>query len=179
MRICLIRHGETDWNVRGIIQGLTDTELNERGVKQAQKCAEYLSNEKWDAVISSPLNRAKQTAKIIADQLDMKVQIMEEFIEKDYGRLAGLSLQQQVQLNTDKQTAVTRKHIFCGLEHLQLNKNRAKILLITHGDVIQLILSTLFSDGIFNSLVKNASLTEIEYQDDIWKVKSFNQTNHL
>lgn len=60
--ICLIRHGETDWNVLGKVQGRTDIPLNSTGIVQAEKCAELLKLSKWDVIITSPLKRAKETA---------------------------------------------------------------------------------------------------------------------
>ena len=55
MRLLLTRHGQTDWNVKGKIQGLTDIELNETGIKQAEDTREKLLNENIDVIISSPL----------------------------------------------------------------------------------------------------------------------------
>lgn len=68
LRILIIRHGETDHNVEGIIQGQLDTDLNEMGRKQAYLVAQSLANEHIDEVYSSPLKRAKDTAKAIVDQ---------------------------------------------------------------------------------------------------------------
>lgn len=68
MEICLVRHGETDWNKVGKIQGHTDIELNENGIRQAYACAEYLNNAPFELIITSPLKRAKQTAEIIAEK---------------------------------------------------------------------------------------------------------------
>lgn len=68
LRILIIRHGETDHNVQGIIQGQLDTDLNEIGKKQAFFVAKSLANEHIDEVYSSPLKRARDTAKAIVEQ---------------------------------------------------------------------------------------------------------------
>ncbi|PWN37277.1 phosphoglycerate mutase-like protein, partial [Meira miltonrushii] len=68
LRILIIRHGETDHNVQGIIQGQLDTDLNDIGRKQAHYVAQYLANEHIDEVYSSPLKRASDTAKAIVEQ---------------------------------------------------------------------------------------------------------------
>ena len=62
MRFFVIRHGETAWNVAGRIQGQQDTELNEKGLAQAELLGERLAGHKFEAVLTSPLARAKVTA---------------------------------------------------------------------------------------------------------------------
>ena len=62
MKLYIMRHGETAWNVEGRLQGQTDTELNENGVRLAKVTAEGLKNIPFDLGISSPLRRAKHTA---------------------------------------------------------------------------------------------------------------------
>lgn len=68
LRILIIRHGETDHNVQGIIQGQLDTDLNDMGRKQADYVGRYLANEHIDEVYASPLKRASDTAKAIVEQ---------------------------------------------------------------------------------------------------------------
>ena len=68
--ICLVRHGQTDWNFQEIIQGREDIPLNEVGKKQASQSAAALQAEAWDIIISSPLIRAQETAKKMQRQLD-------------------------------------------------------------------------------------------------------------
>ena len=58
--ICLVRHGQTDWNFQEIIQGREDIPLNEVGKKQASQSAAALQAEAWDIIISSPLIRAQK-----------------------------------------------------------------------------------------------------------------------
>ena len=67
MIIYLVRHGETDWNRAGRLQGQTDIELNEKGREQAEKLREKLSGAELDAAFSSSLARARQTRQIILD----------------------------------------------------------------------------------------------------------------
>lgn len=72
----LIRHGETDWNVEGRYQGQADPPLNERGLLQARELAERLDSIGLDILYTSPLQRAKQTAQVLADRL--KIPYFEE-----------------------------------------------------------------------------------------------------
>jgi len=65
----LFRHGETDWNREGRLQGHTDTPLNANGLAQAEALADSLRPHRLDAVVSSDLTRARTTAQIVADTL--------------------------------------------------------------------------------------------------------------
>ncbi len=65
MVIYLIRHGETDWNTKRLLQGATDIPLNQNGIEVAQLTAEGLCDVVFDVIFTSPLKRARQTAEII------------------------------------------------------------------------------------------------------------------
>lgn len=60
-KICLVRHGETEWNALGILQGKTDIPLYNKGINQARECGEFLKSGNWNVVVTCPLMRAKQT----------------------------------------------------------------------------------------------------------------------
>ncbi|MCR4335929.1 MAG: histidine phosphatase family protein, partial [archaeon] len=82
--------GQTDFNVQKRYQGLSQTPLNENGLRQAKKIAEILKNEDFDAAFSSPLKRAVQTAKeIVKPHKNLKLILREELRELDYGHLSG------------------------------------------------------------------------------------------
>ena len=89
--IMLIRHGDTDWNVKEIFRGRADIELNETGIKQAQLLAKYLGGVPIEAVYSSPLKRALKTAEIIAAFHNVDVMPSQELTDLDYGEWQGLS----------------------------------------------------------------------------------------
>lgn len=94
MRLFIVRHGETIWNVEGRFQGQQDTELNKNGLAQADKVAEYLAGHmagKFDAVITSPLARAAVTAEKIAKACRCeKVETERDFTEINHGDWEGL-----------------------------------------------------------------------------------------
>ena len=73
MRIYVTRHGQTEWNALGKLQGRKDIELNEVGREQAVKVRNKLKNEKIDIIISSTLKRAKETAKIINKEFNVDI----------------------------------------------------------------------------------------------------------
>lgn len=91
MRIFLLRHGETDWNLQGRCQGSTDIDLNERGKQQAREIAAALSAEKIHAIYSSDLKRALQTAAIIGGPHRLEVAVDGDFRELDHGAFEGLT----------------------------------------------------------------------------------------
>ena len=93
MRLLLVRHGETDWNAAGRIQGCTDTPLNARGRAQAAALAEKLrsSEERAEALYTSPLRRAAETAEIIGSALGLRPEPVEALREISFGVWEGCS----------------------------------------------------------------------------------------
>ena len=93
MRLLLVRHGETDWNAAGRIQGCTDTPLNARGRAQAAALAEKLrsSEERAEALYTSPLRRARETAAIVGAELALEPETVEALREISFGVWEGCS----------------------------------------------------------------------------------------
>ena len=67
MNLYVVRHGETIWNQERRVQGITDIPLTEEGIKSAEDLKELVGSLNIDVVISSPLSRARETAKILID----------------------------------------------------------------------------------------------------------------
>ena len=91
MQVLLVRHGATDWNLQGRCQGATDLDLNEVGVRQAERIASSLSQETVHGVYSSNLKRAQQTARLISLHHRLPVLIENDIRELDHGQLEGLT----------------------------------------------------------------------------------------
>lgn len=91
MQIVLVRHGATDWNLQGRCQGVSDRELSEIGVRQAEQLAVLLSSESIQAIYSSGLRRARQTAELISQPHNLTVMIEDNIRELDHGALEGLT----------------------------------------------------------------------------------------
>lgn len=85
----IVRHGQTEWNVLGKLQGSNDIPLNEKGEKQAQELAKKLNDISFDVAFSSDLLRAKRTAEIIVLEKQLAVQTTKILREKRLGSLEG------------------------------------------------------------------------------------------
>lgn len=93
MKILLVRHGETDWNVQKRIQGSTDIPLNETGIRQAEKLAETLAKRDTPirGIYTSRLKRAADTARIAAEKLGIEWMVLEGIEEINFGLWEGIS----------------------------------------------------------------------------------------
>lgn len=93
MKLILARHGETDWNVAKKIQGVTDTDLNENGLRQARELAAAVlaGDLEITAIYSSHLKRAAQTAAYVAEALNLPYHTMEALQELNFGKWEGNS----------------------------------------------------------------------------------------
>lgn len=92
MKLYLVRHGQTDWNLQDKIQGWADVPLNDAGIKQAERLRDQLHKKNIipDKVYASPLQRVRSTAKIITDG-KQQIIIDERLMERNVGELEGRS----------------------------------------------------------------------------------------
>src|SRR4030042_2749358 len=94
MQLILIRHGETLWNKEGRVQGTSDIELSDEGIRQARLLALSLKKHDIEAIHASSLKRAMQTAQIINEFHALEIQSHRELIEMDQGDFEGLSFKE-------------------------------------------------------------------------------------
>ena len=80
-----LRHGETDWNARGLSQGNVDIPLNETGIAQAQAAALLMRGKGVASIVSSPLSRARDTANMVGETLGLPVTIEHDLHEVSFG----------------------------------------------------------------------------------------------
>ena len=90
IELILIRHGETDWNVEKRVQGHLDIDLNAQGRRQAAALGDALRHQEFDAIVSSDLQRASNTAKAIAASHDIPITIDSGLRERCFGIFEGL-----------------------------------------------------------------------------------------
>ncbi|GGI14474.1 histidine phosphatase family protein [Gottfriedia solisilvae] len=185
--ICLVRHGQTDWNLNHIIQGREDIPLNETGKQQAYDSARFLSGEKWDTIITSPLSRAKETAMAIAEFTNID-QIIEDvrFVEREFGEASGKPVSEfhdhiyhdnVVGMETNE---LLIKRAFHALQDIaEIHKDK-RIVIVAHSHTIKAILHAIDPIKVpFQTVLKNACANYIEYKDGNWKIKAFNVSEHI
>ncbi|MEK4668771.1 histidine phosphatase family protein [Niallia sp. FSL R7-0271] len=185
--ICLIRHGETDWNSLGKIQGRTDIPLNSNGIRQAEQCRDYLKETSWDLIITSPLMRAKETAAIINESLNLPIVEMAEFIERSFGDAEGKTKEERQVLYPDMLYPNAEPYwelaerLKQGLADILQSYPQQKVLLVAHGAVIHTILRILSNEEITldNTYLTNACISNIHYKDSKWAIKDYNIVTHL
>lgn len=90
MKLYVMRHGQTDWNVLGKIQGISDTELNETGIKQAKEAKEKFNQLEIDLIFCSPLKRTRKTVEIINQDKQVPVFYENKIMERGFGDLEGV-----------------------------------------------------------------------------------------
>ncbi|HEY9230091.1 MAG TPA: histidine phosphatase family protein, partial [Gemmatimonadaceae bacterium] len=90
-RIILVRHGATEWNARDVYQGWEDIPLDTTGLAQAQALAELLASVEIDAAYTSPLVRARETARIVLGGRGVMPLVVRDLRELSYGRLTGMT----------------------------------------------------------------------------------------
>ena len=182
--ICIVRHGETDWNAQGRLQGREDIELNDSGRQQAHKIAAYLSCDHWDAVVSSPLKRAYETAQIIARMLSVsEIKVEEQITERDYGEASGLWPEKRRSLFPDgipgqEDFELLRQRAMSGLEKIVKDHIGKRIVVISHGALTNSILYSLSGGefGSFKTRLKNGCINQIKVKDGKWAVDFYNKT---
>ena len=101
--ITLLRHGESTGNLEGRVQGRSDYPLTKRGLQQAKALARHWQAEKvsFDKIISSPSQRARKTAEIIAESLSLPVELDPAWMERGFGEWEGLVLEEILQIKPD------------------------------------------------------------------------------
>jgi len=185
--ICLVRHGETDWNVAGRLQGRTDIPLNKNGIWQSQQCGEFLQAFEWDIIVSSPLKRAKQTAEIMNEKVNRLLVEMDEFVERGFGDAEGMTKLECTEKFPDKiypnqeETEDFYNRVMSGVEKINERFKGKKVVLVAHGAVINAILTNLSNGeiGSGKTRLENTCISNIDFIQDRWKIKDYNQVAHL
>lgn len=200
MRLIVIRHGETDWNCARKVQGATDTQLNDTGKMQAQKIGERLSRMRLDGVISSPLQRAYETAAAIADKGRLPLSTSEDLIELDLGDWEGFTFP-EIETRYPQEHALWRERpdlcVIPGsgesiaeaearmrnwVETLYQEHPEKSFALVTHTWPAKLILLNAVHAGArqAHSLrLDNASMSIVERYGDGWVLRLVNDISHL
>ena len=179
----LFRHGQTDWNINFLLQGVTDIPMNETGVEQVKLAAKAMRRDDWDLILTSPLGRARQTAEIISDQLGFDTVVEQELlIERSFGEAEGLSHEQwrqkysnldQIPGGESRTELALRSQLLLDTISKQFAGRR--VLAVSHGALIRTVIAIaseneLPRDG---ERLGNATLNIVGHQDSKWRVTNY------
>jgi probable phosphoglycerate mutase len=155
-RICIIRHGETDWNVAKRIQGHTDIPLNETGRAQALAMAFSAAHQRFHAIYSSDLLRATETAAALAQREDQVVKPLPQLRERHYGLFQGITAAEGAErypqayahyvardLDYDFETGESLRHfadrVAEGIDWLVRHHSGQTIAAVSHSGVLDVV----------------------------------------
>lgn len=179
--IVLIRHGETAWNVIGRLQGGSDVPLSDRGVDQATLVANELRGTAWDVIISSPLQRAYQTAVSIVKELGLdesEIVSHPEFRERSYGHAEGLTIAEREERFPDgiwpdaESPEEMDIRVGAALYELVQQYRGKRVMIVAHGGWIRAALRVAsgFDPAVIRLDIPNISRTCIRHDGESWFV---------
>jgi broad specificity phosphatase PhoE len=133
--LLLVRHGETDWNADGRLQGQTDRPLSDFGRRQARQLADQLVDEQLEAIYSSDLSRAHETAEIVGARLGLEVVLDPDLREKDWGTWEGLTAAERDRVEfVGESTEAHQERILRALRRIsERHPGDGRVLVVTHG----------------------------------------------
>lgn len=179
MIVAFIRHGQTDWNREGLLQGSSDIPLNDTGRAQAEDALMTLRSMPWDAVVSSPLVRARETAQIIADGLGIPLgDSYPGLVERDYGPLEGTSSAAAIDRwptreypGAESLDAVATRGTE-ALAQIAADHPDGSVLVVCHGTIIRYTLARLAGRPVPG--IDNGSVSMVRRDGAEWEVATVN-----
>lgn len=199
-RICLVRHGETEWNVARRLQGQIDIKLNAVGLRQAEATADWLVQEPISAVYSSDLKRARTTAEHIARRLHLPLVLAPEVRERRYGVFEGLTYDEARALHPEAYARFEARdpdyafadggeslttfgaRVSARLQEIVGRHPGEMVVIVTHGGVLDAVnrfVRQLPLDAPRDFLIPNAALNWINHLDGEWRIEAWAQIAHL
>ena len=196
--LILARHGETAWNVERVFRGRVDIDLDDIGARQAELLGKYLGNWELEAIYSSPLRRALDTANTVARYQEVAVSTADELTDFDYGEWQSLPEREVRRLYPallNKWHSYPHRVRMPGGESLEdvrrravevvdgiVAKHNGNVLLVSHRVVIKVVVCHLL--GLDNSHFWNVrqdvcGITVFDYTDGRYILIRHNDTSHL
>jgi len=198
LHLMMVRHGETEWNVQRRYQGQSDVPLSELGKRQAERIAARLTGKSIDVVYASDLERAWETADIIAKKCSLDVFSEPRLRELKFGILEGLTFEEAEEkypetiaawlddFNNTPEGAETidlfNERVVSLLDDLKVKHDDQTLLLVGHGGSLSEILRVVLGlsrEKRWYLELENASLSEVSIADDYISLKRMNDTCHL
>lgn len=196
--LILVRHGETDWNRDARLQGWTDIPLNEAGRSQARRLAERLAGRRWDAIYTSDLQRARETAAIVADGAGVRPVASAAWREIKFGELEGIAGEEKerrfvkaLKTATEAEPLVPdaesyrefRGRIVADYERMTAAHPDGSVLLVSHGGTIRALICHVIGldprRARHLSLWANTSLSRIYFGGGHPQLTLLNDISHL
>lgn len=199
----LVRHGETDFNLKGIVQGRgVNTSLNETGINQAQMLAERMKSEKLDVIYSSPLTRAFQTAKCVAEACGIAdIPTDPGFEEMSWGVFEGQSQSEELKNAFDdmKRRWHDGEHDFRvekgeslrevqtrgvkAIEQVIAAETGKRVLIVAHGRFLRILLASLLEEYGIKRMEElshtNTGVNYLVHEGGKFEAEFLNCTQHL
>lgn len=180
--ICLIRHGQTDWNKKKLIQGRINNPLNQEGINQVKEVALTLKEKdpNWDLIIASPLDRAIHSAEIIKEILNYQNDIIinNDVIEREFGEAEGQNITEEIYAKIKNDDVVNleksyelQDRAYNALLNIAKTYPGKKILIATHSHFIKGFFTKISNEFTFTSPLYNASRNYVYILDN--KVTKF------
>jgi uncharacterized phosphatase len=179
LTIALTRHGQTDWNAAGRLQGSSDVPLNDVGREQAAESVRRFSPAEWDAVVTSPLSRARETGAILAAGLGIPLgSTYPELVERHYGVAEGMTDGEAALRWPDGEfpeleprPSVAARGL-AALDRIAADLPGSGVIVVAHGTLIREILRRVTDAPI--PPILNAATSVLERTDDGWRVLTVN-----
>lgn len=195
MRIILVRHGETDYNVKGLVQGQRQTKLTKNGVRQAKALAVRLKDEKIDSIFTSKLARAIETARIVDEFHGLEINTTEELNERGCGvweggkgglirKQFGYDVLEDVGFKPEgaESWSEVERRVVSFIESLIERHGDKTVLVVGHKGFNRLLINFFLRKPLENhDKIKQgpACVNIIEIENNIVRVKSINDMGHL
>ena len=198
-KIFLIRHGETEWNRVGKLQGISDIRLSPEGINQAHLLAEHTPFNAVDAVYSSDLVRAVMTAKILSDKFNLPIIRERGLRETNFGDWEGRFLSDLAKENPNgfsnfftrpdkvqppggETFLQSQARIMNALDEIIADNEDRNIIVITHGAAIRLIICAALYIPIRKMWAisqNNMAVNILTFDEGNFSVELMNSTLHL
>ena len=186
-KVYVVRHGETDWNRQGRLQGGTDVPLNTNGIAQATACRQYFSENKAAAIFTSPLKRAYHTATILNEPFHLPLMPLPQFKERTFGQAEGMTYEERSKVyprkNYPGQESFPHfiERLKDGLRIIEQRYPDDTVILIAHGAVIHNLFQIVENDDLFpqNARLSNGGISTMYTKNGKWWLGKYNETHHL
>ena len=193
--IIFLRHGQAENNTKKILAGRsTGVNLTQEGIKQAQQAAEMLKSLNVSAIYSSSIDRALQTAEIVAKQCNLEVKIDDRLIELDMGKFTKMPYEEifakhgnvflkfyqgseEVSESGVETFAEVQKRIFDMVDFVINKHKKENIVLVTHMDPIKAMIGRVLDlkpEILFEMIIANASLNIFKNYDQKFYLTAIN-----